>query len=92
MRRCAGSIHATACTSTSRASTSFEPWLGRVEQRVGKAQLGEIADEIPPEWYNDEYEVLGAMLNRLVSAPGARPGTGFSRPVIRAASHFPNWK
>ena len=29
---------------------SFEPWLHRVEQRVGKAQLGEIADEIPPEW------------------------------------------
>src|SRR5580693_6525614 len=34
---------------------SFAPWLERLEQRVGKTQLGEIADEIPPEWYNDEY-------------------------------------
>jgi hypothetical protein len=44
---------------------SFEPWLGRVEHRMSKSALGEIADEIPPEWYNDDYEGLGQMLDRL---------------------------
>src|SRR6266700_3919585 len=38
--------------------TSFEPWLLRVEGRMSKAVLGEIAEQIPPEWYNDEYEKL----------------------------------
>ena len=44
---------------------SFDPWLGRVERRMTKAVLGEIADEIPPEWYNDEYEKLSELLDRL---------------------------
>jgi hypothetical protein len=44
---------------------SFEPWLARVEQRMTKAVVGEIADQIPPEWYNDEYEQLGELLKRL---------------------------
>ncbi len=43
---------------------SFEPWLGRIE-RITKAVLGEIAEEIPPEWYNDDYETLGELLERL---------------------------
>jgi hypothetical protein len=44
---------------------SFEPWLGRVEQRMTKAVVGEIADQIPPEWYNDEYEQLNQLVLRL---------------------------
>ena len=44
---------------------SFEPWLGRIEKRMAKSVLGELADQIPPEWYNDEYEKLGELLDRL---------------------------
>jgi hypothetical protein len=44
---------------------SFEPWLGRVEQRMTRAVVGEIADQIPPEWYNDEYEQLNQLVLRL---------------------------
>ena len=44
---------------------SFEPWLARVEH-LGKETLGAIADEIPPEWYDDEYEKLGVLLGRLL--------------------------
>ena len=29
------------------------------------AVLGEIADQIPPEWYNDDYQQLGELLGRL---------------------------
>ena len=43
---------------------SFEPWLGRVE-RFSRAQLGEIAATIPPEWYNDEYGQLEELIRRL---------------------------
>jgi hypothetical protein len=70
---------------------SFEPWLARVEQRVGKAQLGEIADEIPPEWYNDEYEVLGGMLDRLVERRARVRELIFSARDS-GRQPFPNWK
>ena len=50
---------------------SFEPWLGRVEQRMSLEVLGEIAEEIPPEWYNHELDELGKLLARLRRA--ARP-------------------
>src|SRR5205823_5155010 len=70
---------------------SFQPWLDRVEQRITKSVLGEIADQIPPEWYNDEYAKLGEMLERL----------DFRRVRIRelilsardsGRQPFPNWK
>src|SRR5579862_298793 len=48
-----------------RGVESFEPWLARVERRMSKDVLGEIADALPPEWYNDEYEQLGELLQRL---------------------------
>jgi len=70
---------------------SFEPWLARVEQRLGKSQLGEIADEIPPEWYNDEYEVLGAMLERLVERRARVRELIFSARDS-GRQPFPNWK
>jgi hypothetical protein len=44
---------------------SFEPWLGRVEQRMSPDVLGEIAEQIPPEWYNHELDELGQLLARL---------------------------
>ena len=37
--------------------------------------LGEIADEIPPEWYNDEYEKLERLLDRLDRRRDARART-----------------
>jgi len=44
---------------------SFEPWLGRVEQRMSPEIVGQIAEEIPPEWYNHELDKLGELLARL---------------------------
>jgi hypothetical protein len=70
---------------------SFEPWLTRVEQRMTKAVLGEIAERIPPEWYNDEYEKLAELLLRLDQRRGR------VRELILATRNsgrqpFPNWK
>jgi hypothetical protein len=44
---------------------SFEPWLGRIEQKVTEAMLEEAAGEIPPEWYNFESDSLYRMLEIL---------------------------
>jgi hypothetical protein len=70
---------------------SFDPWLSRVERRLTRGVLGEIADGIPPEWYNDEYEKLGELLLRLDQRRGR------IRELLVAARDsgrqpFPNWK
>jgi len=69
---------------------SFEPWLGRVEQRLSKAVLGEIAERIPPEWYNDDYENLEGLLERLDQRrPRIRELLVQARDSGRQP--FPNW-
>jgi hypothetical protein len=69
---------------------SFDPWLRRVEH-LGKEALGEIADEIPPEWYDGEYEKLGALLERLLERrPRVRELIVSARDSGRQP--FPNWK
>ena len=47
------------------ALDSFEPWLGRVEQRMTRAVVGEIAEQIPPEWYDDQFDRFEELLERL---------------------------
>jgi hypothetical protein len=69
---------------------SFEPWLRRIEH-LGKETLGGIADEIPPEWYDDGYEKLAAMLERLLERR-----TRVRELIVSARDSgrqpFPNWK
>jgi len=70
---------------------SFEPWLNRMEERLGCAQLGEMAGSIPPEWYNDEYAKLDELIRRLDQR------RRLVRELIVSARDsgrqpFPNWK
>ncbi len=37
---------------------SFAPWLERLEKRLGERVLDEVAQEIPPAWYEDDYDAL----------------------------------
>jgi hypothetical protein len=48
-----------------RGMEAFEPWLGRLEHNITDDVLGEIAGEIPPEWYNFETEALEHLLAQL---------------------------
>ena len=70
---------------------SFEPWLGRVEQRMNPEVLGQIAEEIPPEWYNHELDKLGELLARL-----EQRRTQVRELIVQARNSgrqpFPNWK
>ena len=44
---------------------SFGPWLERLEKRITEQVLGELADEIPPEWYEDDYDAVMRLLEQL---------------------------
>jgi hypothetical protein len=70
---------------------SFEPWLSRVQERMSRATLGEVAGTIPPEWYNDDYQNLDELLRKLDQR----------RPLVHelivsardsGRQPFPNWK
>ena len=74
-----------------RGIDSFEPWLSRVESKIGEAQLEEAASEIPPEWYNGASDALEQLLEQLL-----RRRKRVRELVISAwkstAQPFPNWK
>lgn len=44
---------------------SFGPWLERMEKRITEKVLGELATEIPPEWYEDDYDAVMSLLAQL---------------------------
>ena len=70
---------------------AFEPWLERLEKRITEAMLGEEAEHIPPEWYQDDWNALENLLERLYARRKR------VRELILAARNsgrdpFPNWK
>ncbi|MBZ5698362.1 MAG: phosphatidylinositol kinase [Acidobacteriia bacterium] len=70
---------------------AFEPWLDRLEKRITEAVLGEEAGHIPPEWYEDNWDALERLLERLYARRKR------VRELILAARNsgrdpFPNWK
>lgn len=44
---------------------SFEPWLGRVEA-VEAQRLWEIAETLPPEWYDGDASLLEGLVEKLI--------------------------
>jgi HipA-like protein len=44
---------------------SFAPWLERLEKQVSERVLAELAEEIPPAWYEDDYDALVGLLEQL---------------------------
>jgi hypothetical protein len=70
---------------------AFEPWLDRIEKGITEAVLGEEAGHIPPEWYEDNWDALARLLERLYARRKR------VRELILAARNsgrdpFPNWK
>jgi hypothetical protein len=43
---------------------SFAPWLERLEKRITERVLDEISREIPPAWYDDDYDALLRLLEQ----------------------------
>lgn len=44
---------------------SFAPWLERLEKQMSERVLAELAEEIPPMWYEDDYDALLRLLEQL---------------------------
>jgi hypothetical protein len=44
---------------------SFGPWLERLEKRIPEKVLAELAEEIPPAWYEDDYDAVLRLLEQL---------------------------
>jgi hypothetical protein len=44
---------------------SFAPWLERLEKRITERVLAELAAEIPPIWYDDDYDALMRLIETL---------------------------
>src|SRR5260370_490528 len=44
---------------------SFGPWLERLEKRITAKVLGELAEEIPAGWYEDDYDAVLRVLELL---------------------------
>jgi hypothetical protein len=73
-----------------RGIESFEPWLARIEKMDERA-IGQMAGEIPPEWYNSAFDAMEKMVQQL-----SRRRALVRELVISAwkssAQPFPNWK
>jgi hypothetical protein len=44
---------------------SFGPWLERLAKRITEKVLAEAAEEIPPAWYEDDYDAVLRVLEQL---------------------------
>ena len=69
---------------------SFAPWLERLEKQMSERVLDEISREVPPAWYEDDYDALVRLLEQLHRRRTRVP------ELILAAKRttrqpFPNW-
>ena len=44
---------------------SFTPWLRRVEEQISERVLDQLSKELPPAWYDDDYDALLRLLEQL---------------------------
>ena len=70
---------------------SFAPWTERVEQSVTERVLAEVIREIPPEWYEDDYDAVTRLVEQLY-----RRRTRVPELLLDAKNTtrhpFPNWR
>jgi hypothetical protein len=70
---------------------SFAPWTERVERSVTERVLADVIREIPPEWYEDDYDAVTRLLEQLY-----RRRTRVPELLLEAKNTtrqpFPNWR
>jgi HipA-like protein len=69
---------------------SFAPWVERLEKQMTERVLNELIREIPPEWYDDDYDALLRLAEQL-----HRRRTRVADLILEAKRSsrqpFPNW-
>ncbi len=69
---------------------TFDPWIRRAKKITGSV-LQELAQEVPPEWYDDEFDALTRLLEQLL-----RRVNRLEELILDAKRSnrqpFPNWR
>ncbi len=68
---------------------SFEPWLSRVEE-VEAQRIWEIAETVPPEWYEGNVDVMEELVERLIQRR-SRVRDWITEFRESSRQPFPNW-
>jgi len=68
---------------------SFEPWLGRIESLPLELLLS-LGRDVPPEWYDHDYDGMGGLLYQLVKRR-SRVRPLISDFKVSSRNPFPNW-
>jgi hypothetical protein len=73
-----------------RGMESFSPWLERLEKQMTERALDEITRQIPPRWYDDDYDALVRLSEQLLKRRSRVPDL-----ILEAKKStrqpFPNW-
>jgi hypothetical protein len=69
---------------------SFSPWLERIEKHITERVLDEIGREIPPSWYEDDYDTLVKLLEQVYRRRRRVPELILDTKRC-ARQPFPNW-
>ena len=70
---------------------SFAPWLERLEKQISELVLAELAGEIPPAWYEDDYDALLRLLEQ-IHGRRARVGELLVSAKKSNRQPFPYWR
>jgi hypothetical protein len=70
---------------------SFAPWLDRIERQISERVLASLLEEIPPAWYEDDYDALTRLLEQLYQRRKRIPELLFAAKNT-TRQPFPNWR
>jgi hypothetical protein len=70
---------------------SFARWIRRIESGITERVLADITTEIPPEWYEDDYDALIQLLERLQRRTPRIPDLLLDAKNT-TRQPFPNWR
>jgi len=70
---------------------SFGPWLERLQKNITEKVLAQCAEEIPPVWYEDDYDAVLRLLERLFQRKGRVEELIFSAKNSNRMP-FANWR
>ena len=70
---------------------SFAPWLERLEKQITERMLAELAEEIPPAWYDDDYDALVRLLQQIYRRRTRVPELLLSAKNSNRVP-FPHWR
>ena len=70
---------------------SFAPWIERLEKRMTERVLDEASREIPPSWYEDDFDALLRLLEQLLRRRARVPDLLLEAKRSNRQP-FPNWR